>query len=156
MPSPLRRLSVAAVACVVLAFPSSAGAADASEASVLREMNRARAQYHLQPLRPYPNLVRAARGYSLELLRENVFTHGDFAARMHRYRAPGTAAGENLAWGAGSQATARAIVAGWLASPGHRANLLRPGFRYVGVGTATGRFEGMDGATVVTADFAGS
>jgi uncharacterized protein YkwD len=42
-----------------------------------------------------------------------------------------------------------------LSSPGHRANLLRPGFRYVGVGTATGRFAGVSGATIVTADFAG-
>jgi uncharacterized protein YkwD len=156
VPTPLRRLCVAVVACAGLAVPSSAGAADASATRLLREMNLARAQHHLQPLRPYPNLVRAARSYSLELLRDNVFTHGNFAARMQRYPAPGTAAGENLAWGAGPSATARAIVAGWLASPGHRANLLRPGFRYVGVGTATGPFAGMADATVVTADFAGS
>jgi uncharacterized protein YkwD len=153
--SALRRLGVAAVACSVLAAPAQASAGAASETSVLRELNRVRTLYHLQPLRVHPSLERAARSHSLGLLHENVFTHGDFAARMRRYDGPGTAAGENLAWGAGPDATARAVVGGWLSSPGHRANLLRPGFRYVGVGTATGRFAGVSGATIVTADFAG-
>jgi uncharacterized protein YkwD len=122
---------------------------------LLHEMNRARSLHHLAQLRVHPSLESAARSYSLELMRDNVFTHGDFAARIRRYPLPGPAAGENLAWGAGPHATARAVVSGWLSSPGHRANLLRPGFRYVGVGTASGRFEGVSGATVVTADFAG-
>jgi uncharacterized protein YkwD len=152
----LRRLLAAAAVCSALAVPSSASAGAATETSLVREMNRVRALHHLQPLRVSPSLERAARSYSLELLREDVFTHGDFAARIRLYSVPGTAAGENLAWGTGRRATASAVVAGWLASPGHRANVLRPGFRYVGVGAATGRFAGVSGATVVTADFAGS
>ncbi len=43
----------------------------------------------------------------------------------------------------------------WLASPGHRRNLLRPGFRRVGLGELRTSFQGVTGATVVTADFAG-
>ena len=43
----------------------------------------------------------------------------------------------------------------WLASPEHRANLLRPGYRTVGVGARKGTFEGYAGAVVVTTDFAG-
>jgi uncharacterized protein YkwD len=43
----------------------------------------------------------------------------------------------------------------WLASPPHRANLLRPGFRTVGVGVARGTFQGYAGALLVTTDFAG-
>jgi uncharacterized protein YkwD len=156
VPFPLRPLIAVVPACFALVAPSTAGAGSATETSLLREMNRVRVGHHLRPLRMYPSLERAAREYSLQLLRDDVFTHGDFAARIKRHAIPGTAAGENLAWGAGSLATAHAVVAGWMASPGHRANLLRPGFRYVGVGTATGRFEGVSGATVVTADFAGS
>jgi uncharacterized protein YkwD len=64
-------------------------------------------------------------------------------------------AGENLAWGTGSLGGAHAIVAAWLASPEHRANLLRPSFRRVGVGDVAGTFQGHSGAHVVTADFAG-
>ena len=43
-----------------------------------------------------------------------------------------------------------------MSSPGHRANLLRPGFRRIGIGALVGRFSGYSGATVVTADFAGT
>ena len=44
----------------------------------------------------------------------------------------------------------------WLNSPPHRKNLLRAGFRRVGVGAMMGTFSGTGGARVVTADFAGS
>jgi uncharacterized protein YkwD len=64
-------------------------------------------------------------------------------------------AGENLAWGSGAQGTAQALVAAWLASPPHRANLLAPSFRRAGIGEMVGRFQGVAGAHVVTADFAG-
>jgi uncharacterized protein YkwD len=64
-------------------------------------------------------------------------------------------AGENLAWGTGSQGSARALVAAWLASPPHRANLLEPSFTRVGVGELVGPFQGLSGAHVVTTDFAG-
>ena len=40
-------------------------------------------------------------------------------------------------------------------SPPHRRNLLRPGFRRVGVGAMMATFSGASGARVVTADFAG-
>jgi len=43
-----------------------------------------------------------------------------------------------------------------MASAGHRANLLRPGWTRIGIGSRLGTFHGYTGATVVTADFAGS
>ena len=72
--------------------------------------------------------------------------------------APGAAGptyGENLAWGTGPYATARQVVRGWMGSPGHRANLLRPGWNRIGLGALKGTFGGYAGATVFTADFAG-
>src|SRR5437762_3575611 len=60
--------------------------------------------------------------------------------------------GEDLAWG---PASASWVVGAWLASPEHRAILLRPGFRRVGIGAFQGTFSGRAGALVVTADFAG-
>ena len=89
------------------------------------------------------------------MLATNVFTHGAFGSRLLQFDVQSSIAGENLAWGTGRQGTARAIVAAWLASPEHRANLLRPSFNRVGVGALTGRFLGHRGAHVVTADFAG-
>lgn len=74
---------------------------------------------------------------------------------MVRFNVTGRLAGENLAWGTGARGTAQGVVVAWLASPGHRANLLRPSFTRVGVSDLVGAFRGYRGAHVVTADFAG-
>ena len=74
---------------------------------------------------------------------------------MLQFDVQSTVTGENLAWGTGPLRTASAIVAAWLASPEHRANLLRPAFSRVGIGDLVGAFQGHGGAHVVTADFAG-
>jgi uncharacterized protein YkwD len=156
------RCLLAALAALVIALPPTAAAAatkgsalTSKEQRVLREMNRVRAAHGLRPLRFDPHLQRAARAHSHEMLVENDFAHGAFGTRMRRYSVTGRLAGENLAWGVGPLGTARAIVAAWLASPPHRANLLRPSFRRIGVGDLGGSFQGYRGARVVTADFAG-
>lgn len=142
----------------MLAVTAPAGASTsttASEAALLQAVNATRAAHGLRPLRADSSLTRAARSHSGTLLRRDVLTHGNLAGRIASSGARGPSFGENLAWGAGSRANARTIVRGWLASPAHRANLLRPGFSRIGVGAAVGTFSGHPGATVVTADFAG-
>jgi uncharacterized protein YkwD len=89
------------------------------------------------------------------VVRTGTFAHGSFQRRLAGFGVRGPKVGENLGWGIGWRKTAQGIVAGWLASPSHRANLLRPGFRRVGVGRVVGTFAGHGGAAVVTADFAG-
>ena len=146
----------AAVAALALSGPASAATLTRPEVSLLREVNRVRATYGVRTLRGDATLQRAARSHSASMLRTGVFTHGDFALRMRRFGVRGSYAGENLAWGVGDNASARAIVAEWLASPPHRANLLRPGFRRIGLGRLVGAFAGYTDAAVVTADFAGT
>ena len=46
--------------------------------------------------------------------------------------------GENIAWGMAGHGTPDAIVEMWMNSSGHRANILSPLFREVGVGFSTG------------------
>jgi uncharacterized protein YkwD len=89
------------------------------------------------------------------MLAKDVFEHGAFGSRLSEFDIRSRIVGENLAWGTGSRGTAHSIVAAWLASPEHRANLLRTSFNRVGVGDLMGRFQGHPGAHVVTADFAG-
>jgi uncharacterized protein YkwD len=149
------RFLALAAAALVLAPTASAAGLTRSEASILREMNRVRTVHGLGSLRADGRLESAARAHSREMIRTGSFAHGAFGTRMLRFNVQGTFAGENLAWGVGGRGTARGIVAAWLASPGHRANLLRPSFRRVGVGAVVGRFFGYSGANVVTADFAG-
>jgi uncharacterized protein YkwD len=47
--------------------------------------------------------------------------------------------GENIAYG---PVSAEEVVAGWLASPDHCANIMDPRFRDIGVGVAAGRGRG--------------
>ena len=145
----------AAVGALVFSAPAAAGLLTRPEASLVREMNRVRTSHGLRPLRGDATLQHAARAHSAELLRSGTFTHGDFALRMRRFGVRASYAGENLAWGVGTSASAPVVVAEWLASPAHRANLLRPGFRRIGLGRAVGTFAGYPGAAVITADFAG-
>ena len=153
---PVVRWLTATFAALILLLPSTALAGlNRTEAALLREMNRVRAAHGLQPLRFDGHLERAARSHTTDMLSTGAFDHGAFDTRMLRFDVRGRLAGENLAWGAGTSGTARAIVEAWLASPEHRANLLRRSFTRVGVGDLVGVFQGVTGAHVVTADFAG-
>ena len=147
---------LAVIAALVLGLPATVLASSTrSESSLLREMNRVRAQHGLGRLSADTHLQRAARAHSREMIGSNVFEHGAFGSRMLRFNVAGRLAGENLAWGVGARGTAQGIVAAWLASPEHRANLLRPSFTRVGVSDLVAAFRGYRGAHVVTADFAG-
>jgi uncharacterized protein YkwD len=118
-------------------------------------MNEVRSAHGLAPLRLDYRLERAARLHSRQMLRNGTFFHGAFARRIRSAGVRAPRLGENLAWATGRLARAHAIIAMWLASPEHRAILLHPGFRTVGVGAPTGHFGGFAHARVVTADFAG-
>lgn len=154
----LKRLTALGAAIVVLVLSTTTIAAAGltrAEARLLRDLNRVRAAHSLPPLRYDPRLQRAARAHTREMLASGIFQHGAFGTRMLRFDVRGTLTGENLAWATGARASASAIVRAWLASPEHRANLLRPGFTRIGIGDLVGVFLGCDGARVVTADFAG-
>ncbi|HEU5405638.1 MAG TPA: CAP domain-containing protein [Gaiellaceae bacterium] len=152
----VRWLTAIFAALVLLVLSSTAGAATSTaESALLKEMNAVRAAHGLPPLHSDAHLERAARSHTTTMLATGVFRHGAFGSRMRRFDVRGRVAGENLAWGSGTRGSARAIVVAWLASPEHRANLLRRSFTRVGVGDRVGAFQGQADAHVVTADFAG-
>jgi uncharacterized protein YkwD len=122
---------------------------------LLTVMNQVRAAHGLRPLRADGRLERAARSHSSKMLRTGAFFHGAFNARIRRMGVHAPVVGENLAWGVGRLSQARAIVRMWMASPGHRRNLLHPGYRLVGVGALRGNFSGYRSALMITTDFAG-
>src|SRR5712691_5493853 len=153
---PIKKILVAFLASFALLGPAAGAEArtlNSSEALLLQSMNAVRTSNHLAPLRLDVRLLRAARGHSADMLSRGYFTHGAVAGRALAQGARGPVFGEDLAWATGL--TAQWVVAHWLASPSHRANLLRPGFRRVGIGISFGTFAGHGGAGVVTADFAG-
>lgn len=150
------KILVAFVAIFALLGPAAGAQArtlTSSEASLLQTMNAVRTSHGLPSLRLDIRLLRAARGHSADMMRRQYFAHGSVAGRVLAQGARGPVFGEDLAWGTG--VTAQWVVTQWLASPPHRAVLLRPGFRRIGVGISFGSFAGHGGAAVVTADFAG-
>jgi len=148
-------LAAALAAAVTIGGQAKAGTLSRSEFALLNVMNQVRVSHGLRPLHLDYRLERAARGHSATMLRTGQFFHGAFTTRIRRTGVKAPRVGENLAWGVGVLSRAHAIMNMWLASPGHRANLLHAGYRTVGVGALRGRFDGYSGALVITTDFAG-
>lgn len=128
--------------------------ASKGEQRLLEEINRVRAANGVRPLRTDARLRAAAEAHSRDMVAHGYLGHGDFGRRLQSYGVRARAVGENVAWGAGSSVRARAVVASWMSSPWHRANLLSREFRRIGLGVATGSFGGQRRAHLVTADFA--
>jgi hypothetical protein len=61
--------------------------------------------------------------------------------------------GENIAWGQGHLATPRNIVAAWMASPGHRKNVLTGEYTEIGLGVVTGTPGDASWGATYTTDF---
>ncbi|MCP9484288.1 MAG: CAP domain-containing protein [Gaiellaceae bacterium MAG52_C11] len=155
MKKQIRRASSAVLFALLLGSTAQAATLNTTELGLLEVVNDVRVANGVPPLEVDHTLVRAARAHTGRMLRADVLSHGSFGPRLGSFGARGPRFGENLAWGTGWSGSARALVRAWLASPGHRANLLRRGFRRIGIGARIGTFAGYRGATVVTADFAG-
>jgi uncharacterized protein YkwD len=152
----IRRVSLVVLLAFSLVPAAQAATLSQSERSLLGAVNDVRAAHNLRPLKVDAKLLASARTYSTAMIQQDVFTHGAFAERLTHSGARGPAFGENLAWATGTYTRARHIVRMWMDSPGHRENLLRPGWTRIGIGARVGNFLGYTGATVITADFAGS
>ena len=154
---------------VAAALPGTASAATdcpggpAPEGVTLCGLNAARAAYGLPALRPDARLARVARAHSLDMVAHQYFAHDSLSGASFGSRLLGAGwmrsrrrwtVGENLAWGTGPRAAPAYVVAAWLRSPPHRRVMLHPGFRFVGIGIASGAPapSALPGATY-TADF---
>jgi uncharacterized protein YkwD len=135
------------------ARPASVSPARAARATLCL-LNAERRRHGLRALHEDGRLDRAAAGHSRSMVRNHYFAHGDFAGRIRRAGYRGSTLGENLAWGSLQWSTPASIVNMWMHSPGHRANILRAGFRDIGIGIAVGAPErGVSGAATYTTDF---
>jgi uncharacterized protein YkwD len=143
------------VLCALIGAAPASASLSQNDRQLLDELNRVRASHGLAAFRVDPALQNAARAHTQDMLRRGYFSHGDFASRLRRHGARGPVLAENLGWASGRD-RARTIVRLWLQSPSHRVNVLRPGFRRIGIAGIVGRFSGRSGAMVATADFAGT
>jgi uncharacterized protein YkwD len=102
-------------------------------------INANRAAVGAPPLVRCGALDGAAQAHSQDQATTNTMTHtgsdgSTIGVRANRAGYIGwTALGENVAAG---YTSVDAVMSGWMNSPGHKANLLNPAFRHVGVGRA--------------------
>jgi uncharacterized protein YkwD len=156
---------LAAPASSSIRAAGSVGRAAGVQTALVRQVNAFRAAHGLAPLRLSAALNEAAASHSTEMARLGYFSHNSanghsFSQRVASYyRQRGYrrwTAGENLAYGTPDMGAALTLKL-WLASPPHRANLLDPHWRELGLSavhatSAPGVYRGLP-ATIVTADF---
>ena len=129
---------------VNLSFRVAAPRIDAdAETQMLTLVNRARAENGLEPVAVDPTIRDVARAYSTTMFQQGFFAHIDQngATPFDRMRAGGAtfrAAGENLALAP----TVQIAHDGLMNSPGHRANILNPRYRRIGIGVTDGGMHG--------------
>jgi len=115
-------------------------------AATLCLVNRERRAHGERPLRANKRLHRAAQRHTDSMVTHDYFEHvgPQGTTPLTRMRAVGYISssrvgyevGENIAWGTLVLATPRAIVAAWMHSPAHRANILDPRYRETGIGVS--------------------
>ena len=161
----LTATAVLAGTAAAVATPAAAVRLQTLDAEILVRLNATRVSRGLRPLVLSSQLRDAAVAHSRSMLEGGFFAHesrdgSPFTARVKRYYRPtgyaSWSAGENLLYNT-ARIEARAAIQAWLASPPHRANLLDPGWREVGIGSlharaAGGTFGGRP-TWVVTMDF---
>jgi uncharacterized protein YkwD len=113
-------------------------------AATLCLINDERARFGEPALIEDARLSSAASGHSRDMDARDYFEHVSPGGQtlLMRVRASGFipngnvgyTLGENIAWGTLWLATPHAIVKAWMASPGHRANILNRSYRYTGIG----------------------
>lgn len=119
--------------------PVQSAAIQDMEEQVLQQINEIRQQQGLETLRKNEKLAQVARNYSRRMAEQGFFAHtspqGD--TLVDRVRAVGIfffAVGENLFTSTNIAQPVPRAIAGWMDSPGHRQNVLRPEYRETGIG----------------------
>jgi uncharacterized protein YkwD len=171
-----RAAAILVVVCLSLAIVGAATASPAHptgqrvalsslEQGVLADLNAIRVQHHLVPLRLSTALTTSAREHSQEMASKGYFAHesadGSPFWKRIKLAYPQSSAGywsvgENLLWSSPGVDPSGALTM-WMKSPEHRANILSPSWREIGISAlhadaAPGAFQGLD-VTIVTTDF---
>ncbi|MFF4840617.1 CAP domain-containing protein [Streptomyces collinus] len=117
---------------------STAPAATGVAARIVTLVNAERAKVGCSALTLNPTLTKVAQAHSQDMAAHQNMSHtgSDGSSPGDRITAAGynwSSYGENVAYGYG---TPEEVMAGWMSSPGHRANILNCAFKEIGVGLA--------------------
>ncbi|HEX4960067.1 MAG TPA: CAP domain-containing protein [Thermoanaerobaculia bacterium] len=123
---------------------------------MLTRVNAERTAAGVPPLIRDPRLDDAAQRHALDMLARSYYNHTspDGTTPQTRTRKSGFTGrivGENIARG---PVAVQEVVHNWMASSGHRRNLLFQGFTHLGVGVVVGHNEAMGDTVIWVQDFA--
>ena len=136
-------ISLIFFACIIalghtpVAFSQDGGDVEAYRAEVVRLTNAERAKAGLPPLVRNPMLDQAAQDYAKAMALNDFYSHQDprtgtsSADRVEEAGYAWMQVAENIAAG---QKTPEQVVEAWMNSPKHRANILNPDLKEIGVG----------------------
>ncbi|MFE7935435.1 CAP domain-containing protein [Streptomyces sp. NPDC057456] len=115
-----------------------AGTATPAVARVVDLVNSERAKVGCSPVILNAKLSQAAQAHSADMASHNTMSHtgsdgSDPGQRITRTGYLWSTYGENVAYG---YSTPEQVMAGWMASAGHKRNILDCGFKEIGVGVA--------------------
>lgn len=135
-----------------IALPSSSlYSSSVTPENIIALTNQTRENLGLSKLKFNAQLAQAAQAKAEDMAANQYFAHVSpagttpwdwFVKAGYKY----LYAGENLAV---HYISAEGLQEGWLASPTHRANIVHPKYREIGIGVANGEFEGMQTTFVV-------
>lgn len=114
--------------------PSAARTEISEEQAFVAKINELRSGLGLEPLQVHPTLVPLARDWAAQLRRQGALSHAsDLSVGVTENW---SRLGENV--GVGPEGQVQALFDAFVASPGHYANLVKPDYRYIGVGVVHG------------------
>jgi uncharacterized protein YkwD len=138
--------TVLAAPCANTELTPAPGNLEAIDAATLCLVNQERARNGELPLKPNAQLAQAAQGHSEEMVSADYFAHISPSGLTPVERVVATGyvpdsevgytLGENIAWGTLQLSTPSAIVAAWIASPEHLANILYSPYVETAIGVA--------------------
>lgn len=132
----LRRLLLPLLAAGLLLAPTTPAQAASTptkhERSVIQAVNAERVERDRVPLRTQRCLQRYASDWARKMAARNRLEHRPSSSlRTIMSRCKLRAISENIAYG---YPNAKRVTAAWMGSAGHRANILRTGYRLTGLG----------------------
>ena len=130
------------------------------ELNTFKRHNEIRRRHDLPTFCVHPDLEKAARYHSEDMIKRDYFSHDtmgrdeDFSERIKSFGYTGfSTIAENIAYGAGAAGSPRGIMREWMQSDGHRHNILDPQLRQIGIGVHVGTWKGQKNTSMYTADF---
>jgi uncharacterized protein YkwD len=127
--------------------------------AVLCLMNQLRRSARLKPLKWSPKLARAARAHTNDMIKRHFYAHemppgAALPSRLRKAKWRGRGSGENLGLASLVLASPKGMLAAWLNSPPHRANILSRNWKAVGIAMqAKDPLGRLTGAGIYTVDF---